>query len=226
MIIYTEEKKFADFNGLHFCRDDKTGYYLNSNTSTRLHRCVWEYYNGKIPEGYEIHHIDHDKGNNEIENLAMLTEEEHHRIHAKEKTDEELQKLRENIVKTAIPAAVQWHKSKAGSVWHKAHYESMKNALHERKQRVCKQCGQPFMGTLNEKNVFCSNACKSAWRRESGIDNEQRICQYCKSAFTTNKYANRKYCSAECRRSYRLENKKNSEIKARASLQHGSCKIS
>lgn len=34
-----------------------------------------------IPDGYVIHHIDFNKDNNSIENLQLLTEEEHRKLH-------------------------------------------------------------------------------------------------------------------------------------------------
>ena len=47
----------------------------------RLHTYVWEKHNGPVPDGYEIHHIDRNTDNNEIENLVMLTVEEHRDHH-------------------------------------------------------------------------------------------------------------------------------------------------
>ena len=47
-----------------------------------LHDIVWENANGSIPDGYEIHHIDGDKQNNDIENLKLVTPLEHKRIHS------------------------------------------------------------------------------------------------------------------------------------------------
>ena len=41
-------EKYQYFNGLKFTRDDKTGYYLNSTIRKRMHRYVWEFYNGQI----------------------------------------------------------------------------------------------------------------------------------------------------------------------------------
>lgn len=36
------------------------------------HRIVWEMHNGKIPNGYEIDHIDHNRDNNNIKNLRCV----------------------------------------------------------------------------------------------------------------------------------------------------------
>lgn len=38
--------------------------------------------NIKIPVGYEIHHIDEDRNNNDIRNLVMLPSKLHHDYHA------------------------------------------------------------------------------------------------------------------------------------------------
>ena len=65
--------KYIEYDGLKFCRDDKTGYYLNSTIRKRLHRYVWEKERGEIPEGYHIHHIDKNKANNDISNLALIS---------------------------------------------------------------------------------------------------------------------------------------------------------
>lgn len=48
----------------------------------RLHRLVYEdYYNIEIPDDYDIHHIDEDKSNNSIDNLVLMTHEEHTILH-------------------------------------------------------------------------------------------------------------------------------------------------
>lgn len=41
------------------------------------HRYVWEQANGPIPAGFEIHHINHNRADNRLENLELLSEHEH-----------------------------------------------------------------------------------------------------------------------------------------------------
>lgn len=49
------------------------------------YRKIWEEYNNKkIPAGYEIHHIDGNRKNNDPSNLICVSIEEHLEIHTKE----------------------------------------------------------------------------------------------------------------------------------------------
>lgn len=41
-----------------------------------VHRLVWIAFNGPIPEGYEINHINEDKTDNRLENLNLMTRKE------------------------------------------------------------------------------------------------------------------------------------------------------
>ena len=201
-VCYSEDKKYAYFDGYKFTRDDRTGYYLYSTERIRLHRYVWTYYNGLIPKGYHIHHIDADKGNNDISNLVMMLGQDHIKEHAQNLTEEQKQKLRDNMNRMARPAACIWHKSKEGLKWHKRHYEEMKDRLHRKDTFKCLECGEEFIATANGQTKFCSNACKSKYRRKSGVDNEKRICECCGREFEANKYTGGKTCSKDC--AYRL----------------------
>ena len=80
--INIDTPKYVKFDDLIFTRDNATGYYLNSSIGERLHRYVWQYHNGTIPPKHEIHHIDHNKNNNDISNLQCLHRTEHRRLHA------------------------------------------------------------------------------------------------------------------------------------------------
>ena len=197
-VTYLESGKFATFQGKRYCRDEHTGYYLNSHESKRLHRAVWEAYNGAIPDGFEIHHIDHDKGNNAISNLAMVSAEEHRKIHAEELTEEQQQFKRDNVLINAMPKAVEWHHSAAGRLWHISQYERVKEKLHKKIMSKCAVCGKAFEAFENTHAKFCSNNCKSAARRKSGVDSETRTCAFCGGEFIANKYARTRCCSRRC----------------------------
>ena len=190
--------KYQYFNGVRFIRDDKTGYYggFADGRKIRMHRYVWEYYNGEIPKGYHIHHIDRDKSNNDISNLQLIAESEHCKLHSKQNVEENYDSMKENLDNIRHLAS-EWHGSEAGHEWHKKHYENMKDKLCVRVDMTCEYCGERFEGLLNHSR-FCSNKCKSAWRRREGLDNETRICEYCGKEFVTNRYSKIKNCSRKC----------------------------
>ena len=198
-VVYEDGGKHAVYHGVRFCRDDKTGYYLNSNLRLRLHRFVYQQEIGEIPKGFEVHHIDHDKSNNEPANLQLVSASEHRRIHAEELTEEQRQAMRENMLAAAIPSAAAWHGSPDGIAWHRAHYQQCKDRLHQRQEKVCAFCGKLFI--TDHKGRFCSNACKAANRRKEGTDNVTRTCRRCGEPFVTNKYSKAIYCSRRCAKS-------------------------
>lgn len=51
-------------------------YYGLGGKHFSVHKIVWESFNGPIPEGYEIDHIDGNPHNNALENLALVTHKE------------------------------------------------------------------------------------------------------------------------------------------------------
>lgn len=68
---YYDGKKFTLRN---------TGYYsLTTNDRMLMHRYIWEKEIGKIPDGWDIHHINEDKADNRIENFECLPKAEHTR---------------------------------------------------------------------------------------------------------------------------------------------------
>lgn len=46
------------------------------NERAYIHRLVWEAFNGAIPEGMEIDHINNDRSDNRLENLRLVTKSE------------------------------------------------------------------------------------------------------------------------------------------------------
>ena len=62
---------------------DAKGYYHvgltldKRTTSVAVHRFVWECFNGHIPRGMHIDHVNGDKQNNSVANLDLVTPKEH-----------------------------------------------------------------------------------------------------------------------------------------------------
>lgn len=155
---------------------------------------------GPVPKGYHVHHIDQNKNNNDISNLQALSSHDHEVLHGELKTPEERKKLRENLLRNAMPKAAEWHSSEDGKQWHQKHSKEMWENRCAREYK-CTNCGKTFL-SINiygtHENRFCGNNCKSAYRRKSGVDNVERKCESCGRVFTTNKYTKTKYCE-ECR---------------------------
>ena len=68
-------------------REDKhihsLGYDILNNNHKKyyIHRLVYEAFIGEIPKGYEVHHRDENKSNNNLSNLYLLSSEEHRKEH-------------------------------------------------------------------------------------------------------------------------------------------------
>ena len=60
------DKTHQKFNGVVYCMSNAPRMEGRYFKLLSLHRMVWTCYNGEIPDGYDIHHIDFDKNNNDI----------------------------------------------------------------------------------------------------------------------------------------------------------------
>ena len=78
----------------------KTGYVCVSLSSgygkpnqTLIHRFVWEFFKGPIPEGMTLDHKDGDKTNNRINNLQLMSGGENSRKGNRKLSDEKILEL-------------------------------------------------------------------------------------------------------------------------------------
>lgn len=194
------------FNGIKFRRYPESEsrssrlYYVpdgrhRKNGVGRLHQEVYKAHNGPIPPGYHVHHADHNALNNDPSNLVLIWGEDHLRHHGSDPAKTAHLRTMQEVGREA---AKVWHRSEEGRAWHvehgKAVWEGREPVTH-----ACEQCGNPYESLLTGKGTrFCSNNCKSQWRRESGVDNVDRNCVECGASFTVNKYMKTPTCSRSC----------------------------
>lgn len=156
-----------EFNGIMYYKKTN-GYYQCAITKKRdkqgieryLHRAVWKFYKGDIPKGMQIHHIDENKDNNDISNLALLTAKEHMKHH---NTSERLTKwwhseYGKKANKKGIKLAKLWHASEDGYKWHSEHQkESIKKMVIE---ELCKECGKVFTTFKDKRHQYICRKCR------------------------------------------------------------------
>ena len=89
-IVHTVDGRNIRFNGRVLSPGkDKQGYLSLSlyekgkQKRYGVHKLVFEAFNGLVPDGLQIDHIDNDKSNNHLENLRLVTPKEncHARVH-------------------------------------------------------------------------------------------------------------------------------------------------
>ena len=162
---------------------------------TYLHRDVWSSAHGDIPSGHHIHHIDEDTSNNSVDNLRCLTPAEHSAQHPYD--DERLERVRVNL--DAIRhLSKAWHASPEGIEAHRR-AGAMAYDKFVSIPKPCERCNKEFSPAANgNRDRFCSNACKSAHRRDSGVDDVQRSCVFCSKPFAANRYARTQTCGRSC----------------------------
>ena len=165
----------------------------------RMHIYVWQKHNGEIPDGFHVHHKDGDKTNNDISNLELLPKFEHLSTHSKAVP---VDKARENMINNVLPKAVEWHKSDKSTEFHKELYERVtREKWLQKVTKTCIFCGKEYETVHSKKDVskFCSNVCKTAYRKSTGVDDIESNCSFCGKPFTKNKYSSKQFCSKECR---------------------------
>ena len=188
------------YDGIKWIKQ-KNGYYQSTNRSkirkNWLHQYVYEKEIGPQKKGYSVHHIDHNKDNNNSNNLKQIKNVKHTTMHAREyfhdpknrqKILDHLDKVRPDHVWPTDPLERE--------IFRQHLIDGMKNIKPINK--ICEYCGNSYDVSPLGQSRFCSNKCKSAWRRDSGLDDEKRICIVCGNEFMENKYSRTKTCSRSC----------------------------
>lgn len=131
---------WIEWGGRRWYHNKKDHYYRN-RLGQLMHRAIWVHHNGPIPSGGVIHHVDHDKFNNDISNLRLLgSVAEHAREHA-EKWEHP------NWVANSSSESAQ---RRARKFWDNRQPHDV----------TCAECGAVFLST-GMRSKFCTPACKA-----------------------------------------------------------------
>lgn len=71
----------VEFAGRRFSLRDNGYYAATDGDRAFLHRVVWYLAHGPLPPDWDVHHLDHDKTNNDLANLHALSKADHARLH-------------------------------------------------------------------------------------------------------------------------------------------------
>ncbi|WP_443050569.1 HNH endonuclease signature motif containing protein [Streptomyces sp. H27-D2] len=180
-------------------------YYTSGGTDRangvrRLHEEIWmAHHHRSIPSGSHIHHRDGNPLNNTPANLECLTEAEHGNHHAHARRGSCTPESYANLERIR-PLASAWHRSEAGREWHSEHGRKVWASLAPL-PHTCEQCSERYETRSRRGGErFCSGACRAAWRRASGVDDEDRSCERCGASFRVNKYHRTRFCGKSCSR--------------------------
>lgn len=181
--VLVVDAKHQKFNGKVYFRKPSGNYVHKKNGKAHsLHNAVYEFHNGKVPEGYVIHHIHRkpdgsfDKDENNIEYLRLMTPSEHATYHIENRP------LKEKVCAwcgetfTTTAYFKKYCSDKCA-----ADYKSYKRRLRETERaqqtnalipimtntvkdneydvliRVCPFCLTPFKVKTNSRVVVCNN---------------------------------------------------------------------
>ena len=205
----TAKRPIYEFRGVRYYRKPPTGYYKSDHPhgDEYLHRIVWEHHRGPIPDGYAVHHIDHNPANNRIENLELLAFSVHAVLHM---ADPERRASSRSRMGAVIKAAADWRRdnparaSEIGRAGMEAHRKkrAVLNCSGTGWKRKCPWCGSFFDADIWQRQYWCSPKCRSAARRASGVDDEDRNCIICGGSFRANRYTRKQTCSRDCTNSF------------------------
>lgn len=163
----------------------------------RLHEEIWISIHGPIPDGFHVHHADHDALNNDPTNLVCIPADEHRQHHAEDEAAKQRKRSDGWLehLDAIRPLASSWHSSPEGIAWHAEHGRAVADA-RLMIDAVCEHCGNAYQSKLPMR--FCSNSCKTLWRYHQGVDNVTRNCEHCGVEISVNKYSPRRFCGRSC----------------------------
>ena len=145
------------FNGKEYYLYPKERYF--SKGRNRLHKVVYESFNGKVPKGYQIHHKDSNTWNNNINNLECIEVNKHLSEHGKQRVKNNPEWFK-SFYEKGVESAKEWHKSDAGKKWHSEHGKEIyaKRILNK---HICEVCKKEYQTKHTGRTKYCHQNCKA-----------------------------------------------------------------
>ena len=140
------------FNGVVY-KKTTNGHF---NRALGIQQAVWMYFNGDIPDGCEIHHVDQNKANNDLSNLRCLTKGEHVALHASTAP------VREYVCLQCGQTFASQNRTNNNKFCSKSCCSKWRRS-HRLEERVCPLCGKIFTATVNKPKQFCSAHCAGVY---------------------------------------------------------------
>ena len=147
-----------------------------------------------------FHHTEETKL--KIGNLSRNRSEESNKkisenLKGRKATEQQKSKMQKNLIENAIPAAVAWHKSKAGRDWHKKQGEKLKGKCFLPEiTKICENCGKEYVSRKSNSRFCCEN-CKQRYYTKEGRYNVRKKCEWCGKEFKAFSKTTR-FCSRSC----------------------------
>lgn len=172
MRVIVLSEKVQKFDGIEYL---VAGRYWKRG-GAYLHRAVWVYHHGPIPEGHHIHHKDGDRSNNQIENLEPQDGMEHLAKHK-----------------------LEWNRTAEAKRMHKELGLRNVHHTHENvKTFICQQCAKPYQAVDCGINKYCSRICRSrSGAKKRASYKAQHTCAWCGAVFMS-KHKQAATCSRSC----------------------------
>ena len=180
--VSATQKKFA---GYKFYKN-KSGNFC---CTISIHRFIWQYFNGKIPEDCDVHHLDFNHDNNDISNLQLLTKAEHKQIHLAIKKKHVIKNPKKKSKFICAQCGREYEAVNAGN---NKFCSAECQKAYDSKIRICEICGKEFSRVYDSR--FCSQKCVGEYLKKQ----ETKTCPTCGKTFSDVVSKNRKYCSPEC----------------------------
>lgn len=126
-----KQLQFVMFNGGKYTIKPSNYYAKTDGSRSLLHRDIWEYHNGQIPDGWDVHHINEDKQDNRLENLECIDKAEHTRHHIAKRETKAVKRIDTGEIypsaneaarivgrsRTAITQSIHNRTKSAGTYW-------------------------------------------------------------------------------------------------------------